>query len=77
MFIDLNITFYKIKNLKKDKKFFRINFRKLVIFFLLGMWMTRNRFEDAAKSIFALCPDITALNKDGNFAIEVKTFFSH
>ncbi|MFH4979478.1 hypothetical protein AB6A40_006187 [Gnathostoma spinigerum] len=38
---------------------------------LVGMWMTKNRFEVAAKSIFALCPGITALKEDGTYAIEV------
>lgn len=33
--------------------------------------MNSHRFEDAAKSIFALCPGITAADENGRFAIEV------
>lgn len=33
--------------------------------------MNSHRFEDAAKSIFALCPGITALDDAGRFAVEV------
>ncbi|VDM43371.1 unnamed protein product, partial [Toxocara canis] len=39
---------------------------------LVGMWVARQRFEDAAKSIFALCPGITALDEKGKFAMEIK-----
>uniref|UniRef100_A0A915BUF8 General transcription factor 3C polypeptide 3 n=1 Tax=Parascaris univalens TaxID=6257 RepID=A0A915BUF8_PARUN len=39
---------------------------------LVGMWMVRQRFEDAAKSIFALCQGITALDANGKFAMEIK-----
>lgn len=33
--------------------------------------MNSHRYEDAAKSIFALCPGITAIDEKGNFAVEV------
>ncbi|VDD95624.1 unnamed protein product [Enterobius vermicularis] len=39
---------------------------------LVGMWMSKGRFEDAAKSIFALCQGITALDDNGKFIFEIK-----
>ncbi|VDN38566.1 unnamed protein product [Gongylonema pulchrum] len=36
------------------------------------MLMNSHRFEDAAKSIFALCPGITAIDDDDKFAMQIK-----
>ncbi|EJD73995.1 TPR Domain containing protein [Loa loa] len=39
---------------------------------VVRLLMNSHRFEDAAKSIFALCPEITALDEMGRFAVEIK-----
>lgn len=36
--------------------------------------MNSHRFEDASKSVFALCPGITALDEMGRFAVDVSNF---
>ncbi|KAH7699955.1 TPR Domain containing protein, partial [Aphelenchoides avenae] len=42
---------------------------------LLGMWMNRGRYEDSAKSILALCPDVQPVKEDASPAIMVT--FTH
>ncbi|KAL3984568.1 TPR repeat family protein [Acanthocheilonema viteae] len=39
---------------------------------VVRLLMNSHRFEDAAKSVFALCPGITALDDMGRFAVEIK-----
>uniref|UniRef100_A0A8R1TWZ5 Uncharacterized protein n=2 Tax=Onchocerca TaxID=6281 RepID=A0A8R1TWZ5_ONCVO len=39
---------------------------------VVRLLMNSHRFEDAAKSVFALCPGITALDEMGRFAVEIK-----
>ncbi|VDK80412.1 unnamed protein product [Litomosoides sigmodontis] len=39
---------------------------------VVRLLMNSHRFEDAAKSVFALCPGITALDDVGRFAVEIK-----
>ncbi|CAG9540754.1 unnamed protein product [Cercopithifilaria johnstoni] len=39
---------------------------------VVRLLMNSHRFEDAAKSVFALCPGITALDDTGRFAVEIK-----
>ncbi|TKR71859.1 hypothetical protein L596_019392 [Steinernema carpocapsae] len=38
---------------------------------LLGMWMKAEKFDDAAKSIFALCDGIRPLDKEGKLLLEI------
>ncbi|KAK0413063.1 hypothetical protein QR680_006576 [Steinernema hermaphroditum] len=38
---------------------------------LLGMWIKHEKFDDAAKSIFALCPGIKPMTKDGSTSLDV------